>query len=169
MAEITFRHEMDCDEETFWEKCHFDEEYNRRLFMDVLHFPSFKLLEVTKNGSLWTRRVYVEPPVAGLPGPLKKVVGDKLSYVEVGTYDKSTGRCKYHVTPSTAADKTKTSGEIYVEVKGPKKIVRVARLEVEVKIFMVGGLLEEKIINDAKASYDAAAKFTNEYVKEKGY
>ena len=30
MPEVTLRHEMDCTEDTYWNKCIFDEEYNRR-------------------------------------------------------------------------------------------------------------------------------------------
>jgi len=38
-----------------------------------------------------------------------------------------------------------------------------------VKVFMVGSLIEDQILNSLRASYDHAAKFTNEYVKAKGY
>ena len=65
-------------------------------------------------------------------------------------------------------DKAKTFGELHCEVLGEKKIVRVAKITVEVKVFLVGGMVEDKILGDLRHSYDAAAKFTREYLREKG-
>jgi hypothetical protein len=66
------------------------------------------------------------------------------------------------------ADKTTVVGEIYTERLGDQRIARIAKVKVEVKVFMLGGLVEDKIIGDMKHSYEAAAAFTNGYVKEKG-
>jgi hypothetical protein len=168
MAEITLRHEMNCDEDTYFERCMFDEEYNRRLYIETLKFPGYELLEQSDGPDKRTRKVHIDPPLAGIPGPVKKVIGDKFSYVEEGTFDKKTKRYTFKVVPSTMSEKTKTQGELWCEKIGDKRIARVAKISVEVKVFMVGGMVEEKILGDLKASYDAAAKFTNDFLKEKG-
>jgi hypothetical protein len=168
MPEITLRHEFDCDEETYWEKITFDPEFNRRLYLEVLRFPGYDLLEQKDDDDKRTRRVRIDPPLGNLPGPVKKAIGDKFSYVEEGTFDKTTRRYRFKITPSTMADKTKNFGELWVEKMGDKKIARVARVTVEVKVFMVGGMVEEKISHDLKHSYEEAAKFTREFLKEKG-
>jgi hypothetical protein len=166
MAETTIVDEFDCTEENYWGKCHFDPEYNRRLYLEHLKFPGWKLVETKTEGDKTSRRVILDPPVGALPGPVKKLIGDSLSYTEVGTYDKSTGRYKFTVTPSTMADKTKIEGEIWCEKIGEKKIRRTAKIRVDVKVFMVGGLVEEKVMGDLKNSYTTAAPFTNGFVKE---
>src|SRR5579859_6537144 len=101
MADLTLRHEMNCDEDTYWEKCVFDAEYNRELYLDSLKFPGWKLLEQKDDGKTITRRVHVDPPVGNLPGPVKKVIGDSLSYLEEGTFDRASKRYTFKVTPST--------------------------------------------------------------------
>jgi len=58
---------------------------------------------------------------------------------------------------------------MHVDTLGPKRIARVAKVSVDVKVFMVGGLVEDQILNNLKQSYDRAASFTNEWVREKGY
>jgi hypothetical protein len=168
MPEVTLRHDFDCDADTYFEKCMFDDEYNRRLYLETLKFPGYKLVESKDDADKRTRKVHIDPPLVGIPGPVKKVIGDKLSYVEEGTFDKKTKRYTFKVVPSTMADKTSTTGELWCESRGDKKCTRVARIKVEVKVFMIGGMVEEKILGDLKTSYDAAAKFTNDYIKEKG-
>lgn len=168
MPEVTLRHEIDTDEDTFWSKIVLDEAFNKKLFEGALKFPGWKLLESKDDGGKITRRVQVDPPVGDLPGALKKVIGDKLAYTEEGTFDKASKRYTFKVTPSTMADKTKVSGEMWAEPLGDKKIRRVCRISVEVKVFMVGSMVEERILSDLRASYDNGSTFTNAYIKEHG-
>jgi hypothetical protein len=168
MPEITLRHDFECDEDTYWHKIVFDRDFNRRLYLEALRFPAYELLEQKEDDQRLTRKVHIDPPLGNLPGPVKKVIGDRFSYVEEGTFDKKTRRYAFKVTPSTMADKSKNFGELYCEKLGDKRLVRVAKITVEVKVFMIGGMVEEKIMTDLRNSYDAAAKFTREFLKEKG-
>ncbi len=168
MASVTLKHELGCSAETYLEKCVFSEEFNRRLHVDILKFPAFKLLEQSMEGAVWKRRAQIDPPTTGVPGPLKKVIGDKLSYIEEGEYDTKTKLYRFKVISSTMPDKTKISGELHCDNNGDKKCTRIAKLDVEVKVFMIGGLAEDKILGDIKQSYEASSKFVDEYVKEKG-
>jgi len=170
MPEVTLRHEIDTDEDTYWAKIVFDESFNRKMYVEHMKFPGWKLLDQKDDDAnqKMTRRVQVDPEVGTLPGPLKKVIGDKLSYLEEGTFDKKTKRYTFKVQPSTLADKTKVSGEMWVEKLGEKKIARVCRINVEVKVFMVGGMVEERILGDLRSSYDKGTSFTNQYIKENG-
>jgi hypothetical protein len=165
--DLEFKHELDCEGSTYWEKCVLTEEFNRRLYGEILKFPKFELVEQKEDGDLVRRKVRIEPPLTGLPGPAKKVIGDRMSYLEEGTYDRKSGRYTFKVTPSTMPDKVKTAGEIWCEAIGEKKCRRIAKIHIEVKVFMVGGMIEDKIAADLRKSYDAAASFTNTYVREK--
>ena len=165
-SQFTSRDEFDCDEATFWHKCTFSEEFSKRLYMDVLKFPGWKLLEQKEEGGILTRRVHIDPPLVGLPGPVVKVVGDRFSYVEEGRFDEKAKRYTFTVKPSTAADKAKTTGELWTEKLGENRCVRYAKVDVEVKMFVVGGLLEEKILSDLKKSYQETARFIGQYLKE---
>jgi hypothetical protein len=174
VGSVTMKHELSCDAETYFEKCVFVEEYNKRLHLDVLKFPGFKLLEQKTEGDVWTRRAQIEPPTTGIPGPLKKAIGEKLSYIEEGSYDRKTKVYTFKVISSTMPDKTRINGEMRFEPTrtsdtGAKTSTRIAKIDVEVKVFMIGGLAEDKILSDIKQSYDAGGKFANEDIKEKGY
>lgn len=168
MPDISLRHEFETDEDTYWSKCVFDADFNKKLYLEALKFPVWQLLDFKDDDAKIWRRVQVEPPVTNVPGPVKKVIGDRLSYVEEGTFDKKTHRYAIKVTPSTMTDKMKIAGEMWTEKLGDKKIARLTKMNVEVKIFMVGGLVEERILSDLRASYDKGAAFTTKYIKENG-
>ncbi len=167
MATVTLRNALDCSPEAYFEGCLFDEAYTTRLFKDVLKFPGIEVLEIKRDGDLWKRRVKVMPPMTGIPGPVKKMIGDSMSYVEEGTYDTKAKRYTYTVTPSTAAEKTKTAGEAWCEIEGGKTIL-VTKFTIDVKVMLIGGKIEEKIIDDLRASLDQATPFITSFVKEKG-
>lgn len=166
MPEATVAHEIDTDEETFWKTIFFGEEFNKKLFEGHLKFPTWSQVEFKEDDAKITRRVRVDPPTGDLPGPMKKLIGDKFSYFEEGTYDKKTKRYSFKVLPSVLADKMKVSGEIWVEKISDNKIRRKARIEVQVKIFAVGGMVEDRTLVDVKKSYDQGAAFTNQFLKE---
>ncbi len=168
MPEVTLRHEIDTDEDTFWSKIVFNESFNKQMFEGAMKFPSWKLVENKEDDAKISRRIDVDPPKADLPGPLKKVIGDSLAYREESTFDKKSKRLTFKVTPSAMSDKTKINGEMWTEKVGDKKIRRMCRVSVEVKVFMVGGMVEDRIIQDLKTSYDASATFTNKYIKDNG-
>jgi len=170
--EFTIRHEFECDEDTFWNETFLSAEFNRRLYLETLKFPGYEIVEQKDDGGgaskKVARKVHVAPPVAGMPGPVKKIIGDKFAYDEVGTYDAAARKYVFTVKPNTMPDKTTCRGEITTEKLGDKRIARTAKMFVEVKVFMVGSMVEERLIADLKQSYEAAAKFTATYLKEKG-
>jgi len=170
MNDVRITHEIDCNEETFWSKCFFDEEFTRKLFLEALSFPVWRILkqETRPDGSTF-RSVETQPKLENVPGPMKKLIGDKLSYTESGTYSKDKRRYEFEIVPSTLTDKTKITGVMYCEPIGEKKIRRVVEVKVEVKVFAIGGMVEEKIGDDVRLNYDKAAAFTNQWVREKGY
>jgi hypothetical protein len=167
MAEVTVRHELDCSIDDYWNKCVFDAEFNQVLYVQRLHFNSFVLVEQNDLGTLRTKKAKIEPPLTSVPAGVKKVVGDRLSYFEDGTFDRTTGHYKCVIVPSTFSDKTKVEAELWCEPSpsgDAHKCVRFARVKVEVKVFVVGGIVEEKIMQDLRGSYDAEAAFVREWV-----
>jgi len=165
MAEVTVRNEINVDEHTYWTTCVFDPEFNRKLYVEALKFPEWRVLETREDESTIWRRVQVQPPSGSMPGPVKKVLGDALSYIEEGTFNKKTKRYSFKVIPSTLAEKTSIHGEMWVEPLGDKKVARVTKMTVEVKVFMVGGMIEEMVISDLRSSYEKGTTFTNTYFK----
>lgn len=167
MADISLRHEINCDEDTYWSKIVFDEAFNKAMYVDHLGIV-WTLLDSKEDDAKITRRIHVEPPMGNLPGPVKKVLGDKLAYTEEGTFDKKTRRYALKVVPSTLAEKTKVTGEMWCEKAGDKKVIRHAKFHVEVKVMLVGGMVEDRIVEDLRASYEKGTVFTNDYLAKHG-
>ncbi|HEX9620376.1 MAG TPA: DUF2505 family protein [Polyangiaceae bacterium] len=166
---VNIEHIFNCSEDTFWEKLFFTEEYNRRLFLEALRFPSFNLATSEDRGDTIFRVVEVVPRLPDLPTAIKKVVGDNVAYREEGTFDKKTRRYKIRVVPSRLADKLSIAGELYTEPYGDNGCKRRFTAEVSASIFGIGGLLEKRIAEDLEKSYEVGARFTNSYVAEKGF
>ncbi len=168
MAEVTVRHELACSVQEYWDKCVFDNSFNQKLYVERLHFHSFVPIESKDLGDRRTKKCTMEPPLTGVPGPAKKVIGDALKYSEDGYLDKKTGRYHSAITPSTFAEKTHVEAELWCEPSASgdvNRCVRVARVKVEVKVFVVGAMIEEKIMRDLQASYDEEAKCVSEWVR----
>ena len=168
MAQARIEHTFNCSEETYWSKVFFDEEYNRRLFKDALGFPVWKEVSREDRGDEIRRVIEVVPKLGDLPAPLKKLVGEGIGYREEGVFDKKTRRYKVTVVPNKLADKLTITGEISIEPAGDKKCKRIYNTKVEAKIFGIGGMVEKRVISDIEHGYGAGAKFTNEYLAEKG-
>jgi hypothetical protein len=168
MAEVTVRHELACSADEYWDQCIFDDEFNQKLYVDRLHFHSFVPEGSEDLEDRRTKRATMRPDVGGIPASAKKLIGDALAYSEDGYLDKATGRYRATITPSSFADKTRVEAELWCEPSPSgdvNRCVRVARVKVEVKVFVVGGMVEEKIMRDLRGSYDAEAAFVHEWVK----
>ncbi len=168
MATTRIQHDFDCTEATFWQISFFDEEFSRRLYFDTLRFPSWRLVDQQVTDDALQRKVQVQPPVDNMPGPIRKVLGDRFSYVEEGRLDRRQNRYRFRIIPGTMPDKTHISGEMYTERLDDKRIRRIVEFSVEVKVLMIGKLIEQKTIEDTRASYEKMAVFLRSYLKEKG-
>ena len=168
MAEIRVEHVFKCSEETFWTKVFFDDEYNRRLFQEILKFPVWRVAKTEERGDEVLRTIEASPPVGDLPGPLKAIVGDNAGYEERGVFNTKTRRYKVLVVPNRMSDKISVVVEMWTEPMGDTQCKRFAKATASAKIFGVGGMLEKKMLSDLERSYEKSATFTNTFVAEKG-
>jgi hypothetical protein len=164
MATVRIEQVFDCDEETFWRELFFDPDFNRKMFLEHLRFDGWELDRYDDDEEAIDRLIRVKPVTGPLPGPIKKVVGDNLGYREEGRYDKKTKRYRFRVIPNTRPDKVSIDGEIHVEPRDGK-VARILDLEVKVKLFGVGGLIEKRIIEDTKKSYDDSYGYMQKHLE----
>ncbi len=160
------RHPYLIEPEAFWRDVFFDPAYNEALYRKGLEFEAFKILEETP-GARHTRKVAVTPKFDA-PGPIKKLLGDSVSYVEEGHLDPAKPSWVVKVLPSKLADKTNIRSEMWLERTGPGQSDRVAAFDIEVKIFGIGGMFEKFLEKTMNENYKKAAEFTNEWLREKG-
>jgi hypothetical protein len=164
---VSISHDFDVDADTFWNQLFFDDAFNRALYVDALRFPEWKVLENNDRGTEVVRRVRVMPKQEA-PAAVQKLLGSSFSYTEEGTFDKNAKRYRFRVVPATMADKVRTEGEMRVESLGPKKCRRSVDVNIDVKIFGVGGMIEGFVAKSTQDSYEQAAAFTRKWIAEKG-
>lgn len=167
-TDVRIVHTYNVSEDTFWDKLFFDDEYNRRLYLEALKFHDWQVERHEDTGSEVQRAINVAPPLGDLPGPMQKVLGDNIRYTESGVLDKKARRYRIQITPSRLADKIKVSGVLYTEPTGDHECRRIFEASVEVKVFGIGGMMEKRLVADLEKSYGIGAKFTNQYATEKG-
>jgi hypothetical protein len=167
MQRAKIAHEFDCSEAVFWQVSYFDDEYNRRLYLETLKFPVWRILDQQVTDTSLQRRVEIQPLVENLPLAMKKVVGDRLGYVEEGRLDRKANRYRFRIIPAAMPEKTEIAGEMWTEVLGPNRVRRLVDFSIEVKIMMVGKLIEQRTVDDTRATHDKVAQFLRAYLREK--
>jgi hypothetical protein len=168
MAGFQSTYDIECSEETYWDQVFLNEEYNRRFFRDELHFPEWRELSRKEVDGKLFRDVKATPYVGELPGALKAVIGDGLSYEERGVFDRKNHRYELDAIPSRMADKVSTKIKMFTTVTGENRCRLNVEVTVTARIFMVGTLLEQKTLGDLRRSYDKNGAFSNRYIRENG-
>src|SRR5206468_8927198 len=134
--------------------------------LPIFRFESWKLVSLDDNGDRIERVVDVVPRMGDLPGPLKKLVEGGAGYRERDVFDKKAKRMTLKVEPSVLQGKLTISGVMHTEPVGDAQCRRIYETSIVAKVFGVGGMIESRILEDVKKSYDKAAAFTNRWVKE---
>jgi len=164
----TIRHIFNTSEDTFWDKVFFDTEYNETLFRKHLGFQQYQLLALDTRPDGSVERKVLGVPNVEIPAAARKFLGDTAGYTELGRFDPKTKRFTADVIPKVGADTIKTKVTMWVEPRGERRIARLCEVDNTVKVFGLGKMLEGFIEKQTRASYDAAAEFTNRWLAEKG-
>jgi len=159
--------EYRCSIDTFWDAVFFDEEYNRRLFLEGLRYKAFEQIELTDKGDSVLRRLK-GTPASEIPKTVQKVIGADLSYVEELVWDKKTKKARFKNTPATMSSKLRIEGSLWAEAAGEGRCRRLVDLDLEAKIFGVGGVIESVAGKIFKENFEAAARWTNRWLADKG-
>lgn len=165
MPNFSIKHEIACDEDTFW-KLFFDEDFTKKLYLEALEFPEFAVLDFKETDSQIVRKCAGQPKLKDLPGPVAKLLGNSFKYTELGTFEKSTKTWSWKMTPSKLADKMRQEGTMRIESAGEGKIHRLVDFVNEAKVFGVGGLLEKSAEKSIRDGWDTSARYFNEHVKK---
>lgn len=155
---------LPCSAEDFW-KLFFDAEYQKAFYLDELKFKDFVVIE--NNGT--SRKIRVSPRV-NLPGPLASLVGDSFAYEEHGTLDRARGLWTWKMVKpagSSGKDMVSTSGTIKVVDDGANQSKRTDDMQIEGKIFGIGGMIESTIEKEVRASAAKEMAFLKRWVAQR--
>jgi hypothetical protein len=167
MTEVNVIDEINCGASTYWNEIFLDEEFNRKLYLEKLGFNEYRVKSQEDSGDSVRRVLIAVPPMGDVPGALRKLLGDSVSYEERGTLSKGAGRYEFSVVPGVLADKVTITGSLHLEPLGEERSRRVFRATINAKIFGLGGVLERKIATDLERSQHAGGRFTNAYLERR--
>ena len=167
MTEARIVNELCCSEAMFWDNLFFDAEFNRRLFLEELGFSGWRVLRQQEiSADIVERELEVTPPIGDLPGPLRAIIGEGLSYRELGRFDRKRRRYAVKATSAKLGDRLLVEGELFTESIDEKRCQRIFAVNVRARIFGVGSLVEKRVIADMDQSYATSARFIAQYVNE---
>jgi hypothetical protein len=167
MKERRIEHVYDCSAELFWNQIFLDDEYNRRLFLDELHYSTWKVLRSEERGAELHRTIEATPPLGDLPSALKRLLSEGLGYEEHGVLDRQNQRYRVEVKPRSLGSKMNVHGELTTQPISERSCRRIYVARVEARVLGVGGMIEQRLLDEIAKSYDKSAAFTNRWIAER--
>jgi hypothetical protein len=166
MRTVSERFVVPCDCETFW-RLFLDEAYIKALFLEELKFKDLTILELTPT----TRKVRAVPSM-NLPAVLEKLVGDSFAYEEHGTLDRAKNEWTWRMLQPEQPDGKKkkelvtTRGTIRVSPAADGKCSRTDEVQIEGKMFGVGGIIESTVEKEMRSVWTKELAFIERWLKK---
>ena len=164
MRKLTLTHDINCSEIRFWD-VFFDRAFNTTLFRDELQFPAYDIVTFSElDGAI--KRVVRAIPKMEMPKAVMKLLGDSFSYEEHGSFNPTSKVWSFKMTPSTLASKLRNEGTVRSEPIDDNRCRRITTIELEAKIFGVGGLIESSSEIEMRNGWNHSAKFMNQWLTD---
>lgn len=160
MLKFSLDNDLEPDVDKMWDLlC--DADYMRRYHLEGLGFQDFAVEQEDWRGEVLHRVIKVVPRL-DMPGPLKKLFGETMSYREHAHFDRSTKVWRWHTDMPGPGKKIQIGGSIEIlPGRGDWGCSRRTHFEVEAKILGIGGMIEKTIKKESIDNYERAARFIN--------
>jgi len=156
---LAIRQLLDCSEPEFWDRIFRCEKFNQYLY-DRLGFE-YELEEWNPQTGYRRAKVW---PAQQMPSAVKKVLGDRFSYIEEGNFDSLTGTYRFVVIPSTIPDRIRVKGTVSIEAISADQCERRVTLEIGADVLGLGRLIETYFAATTRAQYAKNAALVNDYL-----
>jgi hypothetical protein len=156
---FAIRQVLDCSEEEFWERIFRCEDFNQYLYERL----GFEYELQAWDPDTGYRKAKVSPGHQ-MPRPLAKVLGERFSYVEEGTFDLASERYEFHVIPSALPDRIRVKGVVVVEAVSEHQCERNVTVEFKADVLGLGRLIEAYLVTSTREQYAKNAAIVNEYL-----
>jgi hypothetical protein len=161
--DFRFAHDFDIDPQGFW-TLFFSEDFAEDMFKRT-GMKNRKVLEYKDSGDRIVRTQRVEPDMP-VPAWASAVVSS-TAYTEYDVYDKAASKMDVRIEPGMMSNRFKMSGVFSVTPLGPGRCQRVFSGEVKVSVMLIGGKIEQYMIDEMRKGYDRAADVTREWITKK--
>lgn len=156
---LAIRQLLDCSNSEFWERIFGSEDFNHYLY-EGLGF-AYELQEWNPETGYRRARVW---PGQKMPRAVAKVLGERFSYVEEGTFDSVRERYDFRVIPSALPDRIRAKGSVTVESVSERQCERRVTLEIGAEVLGLGRLIEAYLLASTREQYAKNAALVNEYL-----
>jgi len=156
---LAIRQLLDCSEEDFWERIFRSEDFNQYLY-EGLGFE-YELQEWNRDTGYRRAKIW---PTHQMPKAVARILGERFSYVEEGTFDAKSARYDFRVIPSAVADRIRAKGSVVVEAVSARQCERRVTLEIGADIRGLGRIIEAYFVATTREQYAKNAALVNEYL-----
>jgi hypothetical protein len=99
-----------------------------------------------------------------MPRAVARVLGERFSYVEEGTFDAKAERYDFRVITSTVTDRIRAKGAVTVEAVSANQCERRVTLDIAADVLGLGRLIEAYLVSTTREQYAKNAALVNEYL-----
>jgi hypothetical protein len=163
---VEVSHDFDTTADRFWD-LFFADDFNAAMW------PALELdrevLEFERIGEGPTeriRRVQRITTRADVPKAIRKLVDGAVGYTAYNDFTRSESRMKVRTVPNALSDKIGNDGAFFVTPLGEGRCRRSYEGTIDVRIPLVGRAVEQQIAKAVQSSYDKAAAFTRDWLRD---
>jgi hypothetical protein len=153
-------HVLEASDEQFWAEIFRSEEFNRALYIGHLGFgyelESWDPTTYYRRARIW--------PLTNVPKALTDLLGGEISFVEDGSCDEAAGPYDFRIIPSRLRERIGVKGRVETTPLTDRTCRRIVTLEIDVRMFGIGGVIESLLEATTREQYDKNAAFINEYL-----
>ncbi|MBA2321321.1 MAG: DUF2505 domain-containing protein [Deltaproteobacteria bacterium] len=161
---IAVRHRFDCTVDQFWEM-YWDPTFEAQMQKEA--GISREILDEKREGHIVTRRVRITPD-RELPGAVAALLGSKkLIYEQENRWDEEKRVLHWKVIPNVLPGKLQAGGTVTVRPAGTG-CEQVVEGNIDVKVMLIGGRIEQGVVDEVTKSYDRTAASCRRWLEEKG-
>lgn len=160
---LSVRNAFPCSVDEFW-AMYWDPQFDEVLQKEAR--VTRKLLHEETKGDVTTRRVKLTPD-ADLPAAVAAILGSKkLEYEQENRWDAKARVLHWRVIPTVLPGKLDAAGTMTVRPTstGCEQVVDGS---IVVKVMLVGGKIEQAVVDEVSRSYDRAAAACRRWLAEK--
>ncbi len=157
-------HIINGTQEKVWELL-WDDEFSKVL-KKALNLEELETVDKKEEGDRIVIKKKVTPRIT-LPSTVKKLVGDRISYLEIDKLKKDEYFFDWEIKPYVLQGKVKSSGIFYLEPVGENKTRRIIEGEINIKLFGVGKSFEKLTVKNLQENYSKATQVMNEALEGK--
>lgn len=166
MIEYEIADEFLTTPDRYWDMF-FSDEYNAALWktLDIER----ELIEFKREGSGQDeviRRVQRLTPKRDVPAVLRKLVKDAVSYEERNVWRRRDNCMEVVTIPNFFADKFTAKGTYKLSPHGVDRLTRTWKANCECRVPLLGGKVEQHVVEEVKKSYRATTAFTRQWIAE---